>query len=156
MHRLEYIYTLYTRLVLSVIGISQQHIWLLKVRRHVPNIQTTYTIRQIIQENQDTTLECTEMYAYTPPSFYQLQIPINKQFFPFPFISHACTPTLFCLLSAAASCADILSCILRQWAMTASRTVMGLALTARRSLCPAPDSKSLWRARNGSVMLKWP
>lgn len=64
--------------------------------------------------------------------------------------------TLFCLLSAAESWADILSCILRQWAITASSTVMGLALTGLRSFDSVPDSKSLCRARNGSVRLNCP
>lgn len=48
--------------------------------------------------------------------------------------------TFFCLLSAAASCVDILSCIFLQWAMTASRMDRGLVQTGFFSLSPAPAS----------------
>ena len=48
--------------------------------------------------------------------------------------------TFFCLLSAAASCVDILSCIFLQWAMTASRMERGLVQTGFFSLSPAPAS----------------
>lgn len=73
--------------------------------------------------------------------------------------------TFLCLLSAAANCPIILSCILLQWAMTSLSTARGFGPTARPCRCVWGWVSVLWRssgslsrcrARNGSLRSYWP
>lgn len=77
-------------------------------------------------------------------------------FLPMLITKCASTPTLLCLLSAAASWASIFSCILLQWLTTSLRTTRGLEVVEEQPwslFWPPRASVSLCRARKGSLTL---